>query len=99
MNQFSNPALTTEPNKFSAKDAFDRLTFLGWRLGLAASVAGPAASFFLFGFELSYWRTSDMNCMVTYNALALNSANAQLFFDHSAYLTILSLKVWYQLLH
>jgi len=99
MNQFSNPALTTEPNKFSAKDAFDRLTFLGWRWGLAAIVAGLAASFFLFGYALIYWRNADMDFMVIYNALALNAGKPQLFFDHTAYLTILSLKVWYQLLH
>src|SRR6202048_5251134 len=99
MNQFSNPALTTEPNKFSAKDAFDRLTFLGWRWGLAAVVAGRAASFFLFGYELIYCRNADMDFMVIYNALALNAGKPQLFFDHTAYLTILSLKVWYQLLH
>ena len=73
MNQFSNPALTTEPNKFSAKDAFDRLTFLGWRWGLAAIVAGLAASFFLFGYALIYWRNADMDFMVIYNALALNA--------------------------
>src|SRR6202163_1327585 len=99
MNQFSNPALTTEPNNVSAKDAFDRLTFLGWRWGLAAIVAGLAASFFLFGYELIYWRNADMDFMVIYNALALNAGKPQLFFDHTAYLTILSLKVWYQLLH
>src|ERR1700736_1166952 len=99
MNQFSNPALTTEPNNVSAKDAFDRLTFLGWRWGLAAIVAGLAASFFLFGYELIYWRNADMDFMVIYNALALNAGKPQLFFDHTAYLTILSLKVWYQLLY
>jgi hypothetical protein len=99
MNQFSNPALTTEPNKFSAKDAFDRLTFLGWRWGLAAIVAGLAASFFLFGYALIYWRNADMDFMVIYNALALNDGKPQLFFDHTAYLTILSVEFWYRLLH
>src|ERR1700726_1870722 len=99
MNQFSNPALTTEPNKFSAKDAFDRLTFLGWRWGLAAIVAGLAASFFLFGYALIYWRNADMDFMVIYNALVLNDGKPQLFFDHTAYLTILTVKFWFQLLH
>src|SRR6202790_3699479 len=99
MNQFSNPALTTEPNNVSAKDAFDRLTFLGWRWGLAAIVAGLAASFFLFGYALIYWRNADMDFMVIYNALALNAGKPQLFFDHTAYLTILSLKLWFSLLH
>jgi hypothetical protein len=83
----------------TAKDAFDRVTFLGWRWGLAAIVAGLAASFFLFGYALIYWRNADMDFMVIYNALALNDGKPQLFFDHTAYLTILSVKLWYQLLH
>src|SRR6202790_2171719 len=101
MNQSSAPASTPEPPIIAAKDdnAFDRLTFLGWRMGLAAIVAGLAASFFLFGYALIYWRNADMDFMVIYNALALNAGKPQLFFDHTAYLTILSLKVWYQLLH
>jgi hypothetical protein len=82
-----------------AKDAFDRLTFLGWRWGLTAIVAGLAASFFLFGYALIYWRNADMDFMVIYSALALNDGKPQLFFDHTAYLTILSLKLWFQLLH
>src|SRR5260370_33133180 len=99
MNQISNPALTTEPKNVTAKDAFDRLTFLGWRWGLAAIVAGLAASFFLFGYALIYWRNADMDFMVIYNALVLNDGKPQLFFDHTAYLTILSVKSWFQLLH
>src|SRR6202030_2097197 len=99
MNQFSNPALTTEPNNVSAKDAFDRLTFLGWRWGLAAIVGGLAASFLLFGYALIYWRNADMDFMVIYNALVLNDGKPQLFFDHTAYLTILTVKFWFQLLH
>src|SRR6202030_1447663 len=99
MNQFSNPALTTEPNNVSAKDAFDRLTFLGWRWGLAAIVAALAASFFLFGYALIYWRNADMDFMVIYNAFMLNDGRPQSFFDHTAYVTILSVKTWFRLLH
>src|SRR5712692_9965557 len=99
MNQFSAPASTTEPPIIAAKDAFDRLTFLGWRWGLTAIVAGLAASFFLFGYALIYWRNADMDLMVIYNALVLNDGKPQLFFDHTAYLTILSLKLWFQLQH
>jgi hypothetical protein len=83
----------------AGRDAFDRLTFLGWRWGLAAIVAGLAASFFLYGYALIYWRNADMDFMVIYNALALNDGKPQLFFDHTAYLTILSLKSWFWLLH
>jgi hypothetical protein len=100
MNQFSAPASTTQPPIIAAKeDAFDRLVFLGWRTGLTAIVAGLAASFFLFGYGLIYWRNADMDLMVIYNALVLNDGKPQLFFDHTAYLTILSLKLWFQLLH
>src|SRR5216684_338417 len=99
MNQFPTPASTTKPQTYQAKDAFDRLTFLGWRWGLTAVVAGLAASFFLFGYALVYWRNADMDFMVIYNALALDDGKPQLFFDHTAYITILSVKLWFRLLH
>src|ERR1700687_1941746 len=99
MNQFSNPASTTEPKTCAAKDAFDRLTFLRWGWGLAAITAGLAASFFLFGYALIYWRNADMDLMVIYNALVLNDGKQQLLFDHTGSLTILSLKLWFRLLH
>jgi hypothetical protein len=89
----------TAPPIVAARDAFDRLTFLGWRWGLAAIIAGLAVSFFLYGYALIYWRNADMDFMVIYNALALNDGKPQLFFDHTAYLTILSLKSWFRLLH
>ena len=81
------------------KDAFDRLTFLGWRGGLLAIVAGLALSFFLFGYAIVYWRNADMDFMVIYNALAMNDGKPQHFFDHTAYLTILTVKYWFKLLH
>src|SRR5471032_595881 len=99
MNQSSTPASTTALPPAVARDAFDRLTFLGWRAGLAAIVAGLALSFFLFGYALIYWRNADMDFMVIYNALALNDGKPQIFFDHTAYLTILSVKTWFRLLH
>jgi hypothetical protein len=80
-------------------DAFDRLNFLGWRWGLTAVAAGLATSFFMFGYALIYWRNADMDFMVIYNALALNDGKPQLFFDHTAYITILSVKYWFWLLH
>src|SRR5664279_5505920 len=99
MTQSSTTADATAPPTVAARDAFDRLTFLGWRWGLAAIVAGLAVSFFLYGYALIYWRNADMDFMVIYNALALNDGKPQLFFDHTAYLTILSLKSWFRLLH
>ena len=99
MNQTSTPAPTSEPQIGATRDAFERLTFLGWRGGLAAIIAGLGVSFFLFGYALVYWRNADMDFMVVYNALVLNDGKPQAFFDHTAYLTILSVKLWFRLLH
>src|SRR6202049_1845944 len=99
MDQSLTRASTTPPHICAAPDAFDRLTFLGWRWGLTAIVAGMAASFLLYGYALIYWRNADMDFMVIYNALALNDGKPQLFFDHTGYITILSVKLWFDLLH
>ena len=99
MNKLFAPANTTTPPIAAADDAYDRLNVLGWRGGLAAVVAGLAASFFLFGYALIYWRNADMDFMVVYNALVLNDGKPQRFFDHTAYITILSVKFWFRLLH
>src|ERR1700694_1493925 len=99
MNQLPAPAARAEPPIDASKDAFDRLTFLGWGWGLAAITAGLAASCFLFGYALIYWRNADMDLMVIYNALVLNDGKPQSFFDHTAYITILSVKLWFQCLH
>ena len=83
----------------SRSDAFDRLTFLGWSWGLVAIVVGLAASFLLFGYFVVYYRNADMDFMVIYSALAMNAGKPQHFLDHTAYLTILSVKSWFELLH
>src|SRR6202000_2431396 len=93
------PAQDSAHEQTKARDAFDRISFLGWRNGLAAIVLGLAASFFLFGYALVYWRNADMDFMVIYNALALNDGKPQLFFDHTAYITILLVQSWFRLLH
>jgi hypothetical protein len=80
------------------KDSFDRLTFFGWRTGVAAIVLGLAASFFLFGYALVYWRNADMDFMVIYDALLLNDGRPQQYFDHPAWITILSVQLWFRLL-
>jgi hypothetical protein len=80
-------------------DALAPLTFLGWWAGLAAIVASLAASFFLYGYAVVYWRNADMDFMVIYNALALNDGKPQQFFDHTGYLTMLIVKVWFEILH
>src|SRR6202161_2547297 len=99
MNPLTTSAAATESRIDTTRDAFDRLTFLGWRWGLTAIVAGLAASFFLFGYALVYWRNADMDFMVIYNALALNDGRPQSFFDHTGYITILLVQSWFRLLH
>src|ERR1700709_843969 len=99
MHQSLLPSPITKLQIDPTKDAFHRLTLLDWRGGLTAIVAGLAASFFLYGYALIYWRNADMDFMVIYNALVLNDGKPQLFFDHTAYITILSVKSWFALLH
>jgi hypothetical protein len=60
MTRLSTPAETAAPRSGVTDDAFDRLTHLGWSKGLAAIVAGLAASF-LLGYALAYWRTPWMS--------------------------------------
>jgi hypothetical protein len=95
----SPTAQQAAPRSGAVRDAFDRLTFLGWRGGLAAIVAGLALSFFALGYAVVYWRHADMDFMVIYNALVMNDGRPQVFFDHTAYLTILTVKSWFRLLH
>ena len=92
-------ASTAPPPPRASFDALAPLTFLGWRAGLTAIVAGLTASFFLYGYALVYWRNADMDFMVIYNALVLNDGKPQQFFDHTGYITILSVKVWFEMLH
>ena len=89
------PAVHSAPRQ----DAFDRLSVTGWKWGVAALIAGMAFSFFAFGYALIYWRNADMDFMVIHNALAMNDGKQQTFFDHPAYLSILSVKYWFKLLH
>ena len=98
MNQHSSLAPGAPPTAASP-DNLDRLTFLGWPWGLAAIIIGLAVSFFLFGYAVVYWRNADMDFMVIHSALALNDGKPQYFFDHTAYLTILSTRLWFALLH
>ena len=83
----------------SHSDAFDRLTFFGWHRSLAAVIVGLAVSFLLFGYFVVYWRNADMDFMVVYSALTMNAGKPQQYLDHPAYLTILSVKSWFTLLH
>ncbi|CCE08280.1 conserved membrane hypothetical protein [Bradyrhizobium sp. STM 3843] len=99
MTQLAAPARAAAPQSLSPQTALDRLTMFGWRGGLAAILAGLVLSFVLFGYWVVYFRNADMDFMVIYNALVMNDGKPQAFFDHPAYLTILSLKSWFRLLH
>ncbi len=99
MTDLSTTIPAAQPTTGTAGDAFDRLTPLGWSGGLAAIVAALLLSFLLFGYFLVYWRNADMDFMITYSALAMNNGKPQHFVDHTAYLTILSIKSWFQMLH
>ncbi|NPU14275.1 hypothetical protein HL666_26255 [Bradyrhizobium sp. 83002] len=80
-------------------DPLDRLTPFGWRGGIAVALLLSLVSFIAAGYFTVYWRNADMDFMVIYNALAMNDGGTQLFFDHPAYLTILSVKAWFAQLH
>ena len=94
-----SPTSAPRPASRAGFDALAPLTFLGWWGGLAAIVLSLAASFFLYGYAVAYWRNADMDFMVIYNALVLNDGKPQQFFDHTGYLTILIVKVWFEMLH
>jgi len=99
MSELSAPAESSAQRPTITEDSFDRLIRVSWRKGLVAIVVGLAASFFLFGYATVYWRNADMDFMVIYNALVMNDGKPQHFFDHTAYLTILTVKSWFSLLH
>jgi hypothetical protein len=99
MTQLSTPAEAPAQRPAITDDAFDRLIRITWRKGLVAIIAVLAASFLLFGYATVYWRNADMDFMVIYNALVMNDGKPQHFFDHTAYLTILTVKSWFSLLH
>jgi hypothetical protein len=95
---YAPPSAALDRNR-APGDALERLTRMGPRGGYVTIIAGLAFSFFAFGYATIYWRNADMDFMVIYNALVMNDGKPQHFFDHPAYLTILSVKVWFQLLH
>lgn len=75
------------------------LTPFGWNGGLAVIFIGALASFLLAGYFVIYWRNADMDLVVIYNALVMNDGGLQSYYDHPAYISILSLKLWFKLLH
>jgi hypothetical protein len=98
MNSVEIPGPNQPATGARQPDAFDRVTPWGWNGGLFFIVALMAASFFLAGYFIIYWRNADMDFMVVYRALLLNDGKSA-FFEHPAYFTTLSVKWWLQLLH
>lgn len=85
--------------RLNSSDPLDRLTPFGWRGGLLFILAFSLLSFLVCGYFVIYWRNADMDFMVVYSALAQISGAGRAFFDHPAYLTILSVEAWFRLLH
>ncbi|MEW6767532.1 MAG: hypothetical protein AB1342_05810 [Pseudomonadota bacterium] len=90
---------STDTKSTDKRDAFSRLTPFGWNGGMAVILIGLTLSFFLAGYFVIYWRNADMDFMIVYSALAMNDGKPQLFVDHPAYFTILSVKAWFQAMH
>lgn len=80
-------------------DALDRLTPYGERRGMLIIYLALTLSFVLAGYFVIYWRNADMDLMIVYSALAMNDGLPQHYVDHTGYLTIISVKYWFQLLH
>lgn len=87
------------PASKQPRDAFARLTPFGWTGGLLVILGILAASFFLAGYFVIYYRNADMDFMIVYNALVMNDGKPQAFFDHPSYFTIMSVKLWFQAMH
>jgi hypothetical protein len=89
----------SERETYERTDAYRRLSPFSWNGGLLLIVALLAASFFLIGYFIVYWRNADMDFMVVYNVFLLNDGHPQIYFDHQAYFTILLVKGWFRFLH
>jgi hypothetical protein len=82
-----------------ARSALQRVVPYTWTRHLLLICGVMLASFLIAGFWFPYWRVADMDFFVVYNAFLLNTPLPQEFFDHPAYLSILSLSYWLKALH
>jgi hypothetical protein len=78
---------------------FDRLVRFNWPGQFLVTFAGMLASFLIAGFWFPYWRITDMDLFIVYNAFLLNAHLPQEFFGHPGYLPILLLTYWLRALH
>ena len=81
------------------KQPFDRLVKFNWPGQFLVIFAGMLFSFLIAGFWFPFWRITDMDMFVVYNAFLLNAHLPQVFFDHPGYLPILLLSYWLRTLH
>ena len=73
--------------------------FYGWKTSIAGILGGMTVSFFLFGFWMPYLRFADMDLTLAYQGLLFTDGLPQEYYNHTGYLSYLSLGVWYDLLH
>jgi hypothetical protein len=66
---------------------------------LPAILAGLTISFFALGYFNPYYRRADQDVVLAYQGLLFNDGGPQSFFDHTGYITYLTLGAWYQALH
>ena len=75
------------------------LIFLGWRGAIIAILAGLVASFLSAGYWYPYWRLADMDLMMAYQGVLVNSGHPQDFFDHPGHLSIILTSAWFGLFY
>ena len=79
--------------------SLDHLTPLGWTQGLLAILAGVIVSFFLFGFFNPYWRISDQDILLIFDAFLQNDGLPRQIDFHPAHLIVTMLSATYRALH
>ena len=72
---------------------------LPWAVSIAVLVAIVAAQSIPFSLYQPYDRYPDMDLVVAYNALLINSGFPQEFLEHTGYLYFLLVAGWFRLLH
>jgi len=80
-------------------DALPRLVPLTWPQEFAVILGGLAVSFFLFGFFNPYWRVTDQDILIIYDAFLQNDGLPRQITFHPAHLIVTALSTIYRALH
>lgn len=80
-------------------DAFPRLVPLSWPQEFAVILGGLVVSFFLFGFFNPYWRVTDQDILMIYDAFLQNDGLPREVTLHPAHLIVTALSTIYCALH